>query len=63
MNSNVEINEYSDIFECQPTSIAVERNFSHLSNMLSWSRNLNDKNILSYFCVVYNSKQMNQIIE
>ena len=52
MNCNVEPDEYSDLLKSQSTSIAVGRSFSLLNNLLSESRNFNDENILSYFCVI-----------
>ncbi len=53
-NDDISPIEYSNLLNCNPTSIAVERSFSYLQNLLRENRNFKEENIKKYLFLQYN---------
>ncbi len=54
-NSNISPSIYVSLFQCQPTSIAVERSFSILQNLLDDKKTFKKENVKKYMFLYYNT--------
>ncbi len=50
---NISPHEYILLYNCQPTSISMERSFSVFSNMNCDNRTFKEENIEKYFVLYY----------